>query len=234
MIGKHCDGGYAEYIAVPERSLVKLPGEIPFEHGAVMMCSSATSWHALRKARLAPGESVAIYGVGGLGMSAVQLARASGALDLYAVDLDPNRLAMATSYGAIPIDASEVDPVVEIRQQTGGQGVDVALELIGLPKTIRQATQCLRPFGRVVLVGITDQPVAFHSYTEILGKEVEVIGSSDHLASELPTLFEFARRGALDLDSVVTASIPLSAAEINEQLNILERFGEGVRTVILP
>ena len=73
MIGKHRDGGYAEYLALPARSVVPLPDEIPFEHGAIMMCSSATSYHALRKARLQPGETVAIYGVGGLGMSAIQL-----------------------------------------------------------------------------------------------------------------------------------------------------------------
>jgi propanol-preferring alcohol dehydrogenase len=67
MIGKHRDGGYAEFIAVPARSLFALPDEIPFAHGAIMMCSSATALHALNKARLKPGESVAIFGFGGLG-----------------------------------------------------------------------------------------------------------------------------------------------------------------------
>ncbi|NLE77951.1 MAG: alcohol dehydrogenase catalytic domain-containing protein, partial [Chloroflexi bacterium] len=71
MIGKHRDGGYAEYIAMPARSVVPLPPEIPFEQGAIAMCSSATSFHALRKARLQAGETVAVFGVGGLGMSAV-------------------------------------------------------------------------------------------------------------------------------------------------------------------
>jgi len=76
MIGKHVDGGYAEYIAVSERNVMLLPPEISFEHGAAMMCSSSTSFHALRKARLQPGETVAVFGAGGLGMSAIQLARA--------------------------------------------------------------------------------------------------------------------------------------------------------------
>ena len=74
MIGKHRDGGYAEFIAVPERNAFHLPEEIPFEQGAILMCSSATSLHALKKARLRPGETVAIFGVGGLGISAIQLA----------------------------------------------------------------------------------------------------------------------------------------------------------------
>ncbi|MEP6474591.1 MAG: alcohol dehydrogenase catalytic domain-containing protein, partial [Gemmatimonadota bacterium] len=76
MIGHHRDGGYAEFITVPARNAVALPAEIPFEHGAALMCSSATSLHALRRGRFAAGEIVAIIGIGGLGISAVQLARA--------------------------------------------------------------------------------------------------------------------------------------------------------------
>ena len=88
MIGKHCDGGYAEYIAVPERNGVHLPETVSFETGAVLMCSAATSFHALRKAQLHAGETVAVFGAGGLGMSAVQLAYAMGASAVYAVDID--------------------------------------------------------------------------------------------------------------------------------------------------
>ena len=95
MLGKNRDGGYAETISVPARNTFPLPDEIPFEHGAIMMCSSATSFHALRKGRLEAGETVAVFGVGGLGMSAVQLARAFGALDVYAVDINADRLKMA-------------------------------------------------------------------------------------------------------------------------------------------
>ena len=78
MIGKHRDGGYAEFIKVPGRSVFVLPDEIPFEHGAIMMCSSATALHALNKARVQSGDSVAIFGFGGLGFSAFQLAREIG------------------------------------------------------------------------------------------------------------------------------------------------------------
>jgi propanol-preferring alcohol dehydrogenase len=234
MIGKHRDGGYAEYVAVPARSLVPLPEGISFEHGAIMMCSSATSFHAMRKARLTAGERVAIFGVGGLGMSALQLAKAFGAMEVYAVDIHPDRLALAEKLGAIPVDARENDPVTELMCRTNGQGVDVALELIGLPLTMRQAVQCLAVLGRAVLVGISAEPFEVHSYTELLGKEAEIIGSSDHLLSELPTLLEFARRGVLDLSTVVTSTIPLKAAPINAALDGLARFGEGIRTVIVP
>lgn len=234
MVGKHRDGGYAQYVAVPARSLVHLPDEIAFEHGAVMMCSSSTSFHALRKARLQAGETVAVFGAGGLGMSAIQLAFALGALAVYAVDVNPAKLNQAVSYGAIPVDAAGTDPVAEIRRHTAGRGVDVALELIGLPRTMRQAVQCLGVMGRACLAGITQQTFDIHSYSELIGKEAEVIGCSDHLMQEFPLLIEYARRGALDLSQVVTRTIPLDAAEVNRTLADLERFGSEVRTVIVP
>jgi propanol-preferring alcohol dehydrogenase len=235
MIGKHRDGGYAEYIAVPARSIVSLPDEIPFEQGAVAMCSSATCFHALRKARIEPGERVAVFGIGGLGMSAIQLARAAfGALDVYAVDINAGKLALAEKLGAIPINAQQSDPVAELQRLTDGQGVDVALELIGLSQTMVQAVRCLSVLGRAVLVGISVQPFEIDSYTEVLAKEVEIIGSSDHLASELPTLLEFIRRGLLDLSAIVTNTVPLDAGPINEALNSLAQFGGAIRTVIVP
>jgi len=234
MIGKYRDGGYAEYIAVPARSAVQLPEEIPFEQGAVMMCSSSTSFHALRKGRLDAGETVAVFGVGGLGMSAIQLADAMGALDVYAVDINEERLAMTEEFGAIPVNASQVDPVAEIRRLTEGKGVDVALELIGLPRTMRQAVQSLAVFGRAVLVGIASEPLEVDSYSEILGREAEIIGAADHLLHELPLLIEYVRRGLLDLSDVVTDTVPLDADAINAVMDELEEFGGGVRTVIVP
>ena len=234
MLGKDRDGGYAETISLPARNAFPLPDEIPFEHGAIMMCSSATSFHALRKGRLGPGESVAVFGVGGLGMSAVQLARAFGALDVYAVDINPHKLKMAEGFGAIPVNAAEADPVAEIKRLTGGRGVDVALELIGLPLTMRQAVASLAVFGRAVMVGLTDQTIEVAPYGDLILREAEVLGSSDHLAQELPPLIELARRGTLDLSGVVTDTLPLDADAINETMDRLERFGGDVRVVITP
>ncbi|MBN1640669.1 MAG: zinc-binding dehydrogenase [Anaerolineae bacterium] len=234
MIGKHRDGGYAEYIAVPARSVVPLPPEIPFAVGAIMMCSTATSFHALRKARLQPGESVAVYGAGGLGMSALQLARACGALHVYAVDIDLHKLAMAERLGAIPIDARSVDPVAEIVRHTGGHGVDVALDLVGLPEVTQQAVRCLKVMGRAVLVGITDRSFSVHGYTEVLGKETEIIGASDHLLLELPILFELVRQRRIDLSHVVARHVPLEPDPVNHVLDDLDAFGADVRTVIVP
>lgn len=234
MLGHFSDGGYAEYIAVPERNAVRLPESIPFEQGAILMCSSATAFHALRKSRLKAGESVAVFGVGGLGVSAVQLARAFGALEVYAVDINPNKLRLAGKYGAIPVDAGSVDPAAEIRRLTGSRGVDVALELIGLPQTMGQAVKSLAFMGRAVVAGISDRPLEIDTYHDLLGREAEVIGSNDHLLQELPLLVELARRGVLDLSEAVTRTVPLEAGAINAALDDLEAFRGEIRTVIVP
>ena len=233
MIGKHRDGGYAEFIVMPARSVFHLPDAIPFEHGAIMMCSSATSLHALRKARLQPGETVAVFGTGGLGISAVQIAKAMGAAQVFAVDINPNKLRMAERFGAVAVDASAGDPVVQVREATEGRGVDVALELVGLPLTMRQAVQSLAQLGRAALVGLTDKSFEVAPYSELLNKEAEIIGVSDHLAAEIPELLAMAAGGKLAFGQDIIRPITLDAGEVNRTLDGLERFGDDVRVVIL-
>jgi propanol-preferring alcohol dehydrogenase len=234
MIGHFMDGGYAEYVAVPSRNALTLPPEIPFEQGATLMCASATSFHALRKSRLRAGEKAAVFGIGGLGLSAVQLARAFGAVEVFAVDREEDKLALAASYGAVSVNAALVDPVQEIKRHTAGRGVDVALEMIGRASTMQQALRCLGPMGRTIIVGIGSEPLSVDTYHELLGNEVELIGSNDHLLQELPQLLEMARRGILDTSRVVTGTIPLEASAINAALDSLEEYGSGIRTVIVP
>ena len=234
MIGKHRDGGYAEFIATPARSVFRLPDEIPFEQGAILMCSSATSLHALHKARLRPGETVAIFGIGGLGVSAVQLARHFGAAEVFAVDINPKKLDLAERFGAIPVNAAAGNPVERIQELTRGRGVDVALELVGLQVTMRQAVQSLAVLGRAALVGLTRDTLEVAPYAELLNKETEIIGVSDHLASEIPVLLDLARTGKLDLPHGVIRTIPLEVGAVNDTLDRLEEFSDDVRVVIAP
>lgn len=234
MIGKDRDGGYAEFVCVPARGVLPLPEAISFEHGAVLMCSSATALHALNKARVAAGDTVAVFGAGGLGASAIQLARLRGARAVFAVDIHPRKLALARALGATPVDARAGDPAAEIRRITGGRGVDAALELIGLPETMRQCVESLAVHGRAALAGLTDRPFSVSPYRNLLGREAEVIGVSDHLVTELRELLGLAAGGELDLSPVVTQSVPLEAAAINGALDALERFGSEVRVVIRP
>jgi propanol-preferring alcohol dehydrogenase len=233
MIGKHRDGAYAEFIGVPAKNAFALPAEISFEVGAIMMCSSATAFHALNKARLRSGESIAIFGFGGLGFSALQLAQALDCGRTYVVEVNPAKLHSAAALGAVVIDANAGDPVEQIKEATDGKGVDVALELVGSAKTMRQAVQCLGALGRAALVGLTGEPMSIFPYSELINKEAEIVGVSDHLASELPALLEFAHRGELRFPPELLRVVDLDAKQINGALDALQDSIDHVRTVIV-
>ena len=234
MIGKHRDGGYAEFIKVPGRNVFLLPDGIPFEHGAIMMCSSASALHALNKARLKSDESVAIFGFGGLGFSALQLVKAFGCGEVYVVDINPAKLASIATFGGVPVDATAGDAVEQIREATDGKGVDVSVELVGSALTMGQAVRCLGVFGRAALVGLTAETMSVLPYPEVINKEVEIIGVSDHLASELPLLIQFACNGKLCFPEGTLRSVDLDAAQINAALDEVEKSTDHIRTVIVP
>lgn len=233
MIGLDRDGGYAERIVVPASSVLRIPDEVSLEAAAIMMCSTSTSFHALRRARVQVGESVAVFGTGGLGMSAVQLAFALGAFEVYAVDTNPVKLEAAVRFGAIPIDAGTVDAAKAIRRMSGG-GVDVALELVGSADVMAQVVGAVGPGGRAVAVGITNGTFGLDPFNDLVTREAEILGSMDHTAEELRVLLEMARRGTIDLDSMVTSIVPLDAGPVDEALHALEGFGDEIRTVIRP
>jgi 2-desacetyl-2-hydroxyethyl bacteriochlorophyllide A dehydrogenase len=234
MIGKHRDGGYAEFVKVPARNVALLPDDIPFPFGAIMMCSSATALHALKKARLRKGESVALFGFGGLGFSALQLARAFGCAQIYVVDINPAKLAAASALGGIAIDAAAGDPAQQIRHATDGKGVDVAIELVGSALTMEQAFRSLAVLGRAAFVGLTAESISIQPYTELINREAEMIGVSDHLATELPELMRLARSGQLSFPEGAIGSVGLDAAPINAVLDAVENSTAGIRTVIVP
>lgn len=232
MFGKERDGGFAEWIAIPARNAVLIPQPIPFDEAAVMMCSTATVYHALRLASLQPGESVAIIGFGGLGVSALQLAGALGASSIAAIDVVPEKLAAATSLGAAAIDARRDDLSHEIRRIAGGRGADVVLDLAGNASSRLAALRSLAPGGRLVLVALGPQPFTFDPYADVLTRERRIIGCSDHLLTELPELMDLARRGDIDLSSVITRRVPLEAHAINEVLDDLDRGTSHLRAVV--
>lgn len=230
MLGKHRNGGFAEFIVVPARNAFHLPDAVSMVAGAVMMCSATTAYHALRRARMKPGESVAVFGIGGLGLAAVQLAMAMGASRVFAVDLQKEKLDLAAELGAIPVQGA--DAVAAIGEACGG--VDVALELAGHPETMRQSVQVLDVQGRAALAGITDRDMTLNPYGELIGKEAEVMGVSDHLAVEIPDLLAFAAEGRLDVERGVSETVPLEAGAVNRVLDELAAGRAGIRSVIVP
>jgi threonine dehydrogenase-like Zn-dependent dehydrogenase len=134
----------------------------------------------------------------------------------------------------VPIDATAGDPVVQIREITGGKGVDVALELIGSGLTMGQAVRCLGILGRAAMVGLTDEPLSVRPYIELINKEAEVIGVSDHLASEFPLLMRLAQDGKLSFPQGALRSVELDAAQINAALDEVTKSTDHIRSVIVP
>lgn len=233
MIGKDRDGGYAEYICVPEQNGFTLPGEIPFTHAAVMMCSFATALHALRKARFAEGESVAIFGAGGLGAAAIALSAAIGASSIIAIDKSGTKVKAARTMGAIGIDANNTDVVEAVMDSTNGRGVDVALEFVGLPITSEQAVRSLSVQGRAAMVGLANAPTPLDMYRDLIGKEREIIGVSDHLPEEIDELLSLVQQGRLDIAPVISKTVPLDETAVNMVFEELDNYsGKAIRTVI--
>ncbi len=112
--------------------------------------------------------------------------------------------------------------------------MDVAVELIGLPVTMRQAIDSVGVFGRIALVGLNEKTIEINPYAELLLREAEIIGVSDHLASELPILIDFVKNGKLDLSKVISHTVPLDADVINETFDQLDNYSHAGRVVITP
>lgn len=230
MIGLDRQGGYAEQIAVPAGNAHAIPAGVDTAVAAIMMCSSATALHALRRGDAGPGSRVAVFGAGGLGVSAILLAQILGAAQVFAVDINPHKLEAAAGLGAVPVDGN-ADAVASL---LAAGGVDVALELVGSAEVMKSALDSLAPSGRAVAVGITHREFGLDPYRDLVKREVDLRGSADHLSSEVDELLALAGNGTLDLSDAITRRIPLDAAEVTDAMDRLEAFGDEIRVVIEP
>jgi threonine dehydrogenase-like Zn-dependent dehydrogenase len=229
-----CDGGFAQFVLTPAANLVPLPAEVSFEAGAILTDAVATPYHAITtRGQLNAGESVVIFGCGGLGTHAVQLARLLGAAFVIAVDVRPAALDRASSLGAdAVIDSREESAHKAVQRITEG-GADLALDFVGSPETASQAVRCLRTGGRLVIVGMGQEPISLPPPALFAWREHAAIGSFGSTHRDVTEVVGLVQSGRLDLGGSVTGRFPLAA--VNEALEILER-GENdhVRLVITP
>jgi 6-hydroxycyclohex-1-ene-1-carbonyl-CoA dehydrogenase len=231
MLGNHVDGAYAEHVVAPASELVALPEEIPLEQASVIADAVSTPYHAVKhRGRVQLGDAVAVVGCGGVGLNLVQCATAAGG-NVIAIDLNDDRLAIARQLGAEetinPEGVERLDK--HVRRLTRG-GVDVAFEAIGSPGTIELAFSLLRKGGRLCLIGYSDQPVSI-SAARLMFFELEIVGSLGCGGGDYPEIVELVRQGTLQLDPVVSGTVPLE--EIETGFDRLRR-GEGVRWVVTP
>ena len=217
-IGAHIDGGFAEYIAVPARNAFRLPEEIPFEQGAIIGCAVSTAFHALRVGELQPGDTVAVFGLGGVGMHVVAWARAFGASKIIGVDIVDFKLRLAKELGAdYTINAAEEDPVKEIRYLTNDLGVDVSLEVAGTEKTMEYAilSACESNYasGRVVSVAAQFQPIKIEGMRTL--REGALRKSGDHTREDLRRVIELVKAKRIDLSKSITHRLPFDLSLIH-------------------
>ncbi|MDE3075134.1 MAG: zinc-binding dehydrogenase [Chloroflexota bacterium] len=194
-------GGLAEYAVVPATDVFPLPSGVPVHEAAILGCAVFTAYGAVRNsADLRVGESVAVIAVGGVGMNLVQVARAFGASQIVAVDLQDAKLDMARQLGATDtVNAAREDAVARVRELTGGRGVDVSFEALGRPETFIQASEVLCDGGRMVAIGIapgtTTAPLEI---TRLVRRSQRVIGSyGARTRTDMPAVLKLAAAGAL-------------------------------------
>lgn len=231
MFGNNVDGAYAEYVVAPAKDCFSLPGEIPLEEACIIADAISTPYHAVKnRGRVRPGDTVAVFGCGGVGMNAVQCAAACGA-SVIAVDLSDRKLEWATQMGATAtVNPSKLERVdKEIKKITGG-GVDVAFEAIGNPVTIRAAYDSIRKGGRLCVIGYSSADVTI-PFSRLMYYELEVVGSLGCRAVDYPRIIEMVRAGKIKLIPIVTRKVALE--KINEGFDLM-RKGEGLRTIMLP
>ncbi len=225
---------YAERMLVHENALVKIDDDMPLDRAALIGCGVMTGVGAVfNTARIEAGCSVAVFGLGGVGMSVVQGARIAGARQIIAVDVVEPKLTHALELGATHVvDASSHDPVEAIRNLSGG-GVDYSFEAIGLKVAAEQAWNCLIPGGTATVVGMI--PVG--EKVEIEGRmflsERKIQGSgmgSNRFRTDMPRLIELYRQGRLLLDEMITRRGRLE--DVNEAFRAM-KAGEVTRSVLM-
>jgi S-(hydroxymethyl)glutathione dehydrogenase/alcohol dehydrogenase len=225
---------YAEKMLLHENSIVKIDPDIPLDKAALVGCGVLTGvGAALRSAGLEAGQSVAVYGCGGVGLSIVQGARIGGARQIIAIDQFGQKRQMAMRVGATHfINSSETDPVKAVREMTGGAGVDHAFEAVGNAKLVRQAIESLAIRGTATIVGVLPPDATIEFPWMAIRPECKVQTSrmgSNRFRIDIPHYLDFYRQGRLDLDAMVTKTGRL--IDINEAFRAM-KAGEVARTVL--
>ena len=226
--------GFAEKMLVHENACVAIDQNMPMDRAALIGCSVITgSGSIFNDCGLRPGESVAVVGAGGIGLSAINAAKIAGAGQIIAIDPVASKRALAEKMGATKsFDANDEDVIDQVLKATGG-GVDYAVEAVGRTSTAQMAWKLLRRGGSAVLLGMIPpgQMVEIHGPDFLQGKSIKgsIMGSA-HFMRDMPRLVAYYLDGRLDLDTVIAERITLD--EVNEGFEKL-REGDAARSVII-
>ena len=225
---------FAEYMLIHEQALVKIDQDMPFDKAALIGCGVTTGLGAVfRTARVAPGETVAVIGCGGIGLSAIQGARIAGANKIIAIDTNPSKLELAQQLGATHIvNAASDDPVVAVKTLTGG-GVHHSFEAVGMKLTAEQSFAMLRSGGQATVIGMIPVGTRIEIHGPELLSEKTLTGSnmgSNQFRTDMPRYIDMYLDGRLHLDEMVSKTITLE--QINDGFDDM-KAGNVARSVIL-
>lgn len=228
-LGVYTDGGYAEYVLVPSyKYLVKIGDKLDIDRAATLSCSALTAYGAVKNANLKPGDNVAIVGAGGgLGLMAVQLAKAVTGARIIAMDLSLEKLKVAKENGADEIvSPKEGDPVKRVMEMTDKLGADVVIDFVNASKTVETDMQIIRRRARVVLVGLFGGELRL-SLVTMPTRAYKLIGSYTGSLSDLIELVSLAKRGVIN--PVVSNRFKLGqATEALQMLKDGKILGRGI------
>ncbi len=226
---------FAEYSLVHENQLAKVPDEIPFPQASILGCGCVTgAGAAINTAAVKPGDTVAVIGVGGVGLNVISGAKLAGAARIVAVDMQPAKEELARKFGATDfISAGEGDAVEAVRALTGG-GVDHAFEVIGLKSTSEQSIKMARKGGGAYLIGIhkPGAPINVDVLIDLIVNQVSVKGvymGSTNIKHDIPMYANLYLQGRFNLDDLISKEINI--AEINDAYQELKK-GMIARSVI--
>ena len=234
IMGIHYDGAWADMVRVPWYALAGLPNGVSLEHGAVACDAVATPFAALtERGNLRPGERVGIWGVGGLGTHAIQIARLCGASFVVAVDpLGPAR-ERAAALGADLVLDPEDDVPNAIRDALHGEGLDMAVDCIGKTAVVKQAMHSLSPRGRVVVVGQSFEPLDAGPILVVSFLGFSILGHLGYQKRHLEAVLSLVASGRLDLSRSVSAVLPLE--RVNDGIaRLTDKSESTVRVVLKP
>jgi S-(hydroxymethyl)glutathione dehydrogenase/alcohol dehydrogenase len=230
----NCVSAFAEYAVIPEASAIRIREEVPLDAAALISCAVVTGVGAVfNTAGVEPGATVAVWGCGGIGLNVVQGARLAGASSIIAVDVRPEKLALAERLGATAVvDAREGDAAQAVIDASRG-GVDYAFEALGTEATVQAAWRATGAGGTTVVVGLLPKGSTLTIDPSYLGWEKTLKGcymGSPRLPVDVPRLVELYLAGDLRLDDIVSHRLPL--AELPAALARL-RSGEAVRQLVI-
>ncbi|GAA4368863.1 zinc-binding dehydrogenase [Paeniglutamicibacter cryotolerans] len=226
-------GGLAQYAVVPANNVFALPAGLPLVNSSILGCAVFTAYGAVRHAAdLRHGDTVAVYGSGGIGSNLIQVARALGASQIIAVDIRDDQLAAARALGATDtINSRTEDVTARLLELTSGRGVDVAFEARGLPETMVRASEAVTDGGKLVAVGIADgRATAPIEITRLVRRSIQIIGSyGARTRTDMPAVLQLAQSGAITTSRVITRRGPLEeAAQMYDDLDAGRIVGRAV------